>query len=221
MKFWRNLFVITLSVLISAVAFAEPTNLQVYKNQLQQYVATGQYAREQQEVINQAHDYLAQAIAYNAQQAKPQKLAMVLDIDETSLSNYPDMVLMSFGGDYNELAKQENRGKDPVIAPTLQLYNYAKQNGVAVIFVTGRPGWMMPATVRDLRASGYKNWDGLILRNKRNMNQTAAVYKTAVRQKLENQGYDIVVNVGDQQSDLVGGYADRGFKLPNPFYYIP
>jgi hypothetical protein len=31
----------------------------------------------------------------------------------------------------------------------------------------------------------------------------------------------VIVNVGDQWSDLRGGYALRGFKLPNPMYTIP
>jgi len=31
----------------------------------------------------------------------------------------------------------------------------------------------------------------------------------------------IVLNIGDQQSDLVGGHADKAFKLPNPYYLIP
>lgn len=28
-------------------------------------------------------------------------------------------------------------------------------------------------------------------------------------------------NLGDQQSDLDGGYSERNYKLPNPFYLIP
>jgi len=35
------------------------------------------------------------------------------------------------------------------------------------------------------------------------------------------QGYDILLTIGDQYSDLKGGYADKGFKLPNPMYYLP
>jgi HAD superfamily, subfamily IIIB (Acid phosphatase) len=31
----------------------------------------------------------------------------------------------------------------------------------------------------------------------------------------------VVVNIGDQDSDLDGGAAKRAFKLPNPMYYIP
>ena len=33
--------------------------------------------------------------------------------------------------------------------------------------------------------------------------------------------YDVVANLGDQYSDLIGGYADRAVKLPNPTYYLP
>ena len=29
-----------------------------------------------------------------------------------------------------------------------------------------------------------------------------------------------IANVGDQPSDLAGGYAERTFLLPNPFYRI-
>ena len=30
-----------------------------------------------------------------------------------------------------------------------------------------------------------------------------------------------MLNVGDQWSDLQGGYADHVLKLPNPTYYLP
>jgi hypothetical protein len=45
-------------------------------------------------------------------------------------------------------------------------------------------------------------------------------FKSGQRAALEAQGYRIVANVGDQESDLAGGHADRSFKLPNPFYFI-
>jgi hypothetical protein len=46
-------------------------------------------------------------------------------------------------------------------------------------------------------------------------------YKSGTRAYIESQGYDIVANFGDQFSDLLGGYADKTFKLPNPNYYLP
>lgn len=49
----------------------------------------------------------------------------------------------------------------------------------------------------------------------------AVVFKPGKRQAIVNNGYTIVVNIGDQASDLAGCCAERGFKLPNPFYLVP
>jgi hypothetical protein len=47
-------------------------------------------------------------------------------------------------------------------------------------------------------------------------------YKTQARADIEDrQHYTIVANIGDQFSDLVGGRAQKCFKVPNPFYFIP
>jgi len=51
---------------------------------------------------------------------------------------------------------------------------------------------------------------------------TSAVdFKAPERRKLREAGYTIVLSMGDQQSDLDGGYAERTFKLPNPVYFLP
>jgi predicted secreted acid phosphatase len=46
-------------------------------------------------------------------------------------------------------------------------------------------------------------------------------YKSGTRAYIESQGYDIVADLGDQFSDLEGGFADKTFKMPNPNYYLP
>ncbi|MFL5941631.1 MAG: HAD family acid phosphatase [Gaiellaceae bacterium] len=46
-------------------------------------------------------------------------------------------------------------------------------------------------------------------------------YKSGTRAYIESQGYEIVANFGDQFSDLLNGFADKTFKLPNPNYYLP
>jgi len=46
-------------------------------------------------------------------------------------------------------------------------------------------------------------------------------YKSGTRAYIESQGYDIVGDFGDQFSDLLGGFADKTFKMPNPNYYLP
>jgi hypothetical protein len=46
-------------------------------------------------------------------------------------------------------------------------------------------------------------------------------YKAYTRAHIEHLGYDILLNVGDQWSDLQGGHSDEVLKLPNPTYYLP
>jgi acid phosphatase len=50
---------------------------------------------------------------------------------------------------------------------------------------------------------------------------SAADFKAPQRQTIESEGYTIVANMGDQPSDLDGGFAERTYLLPNPFYRIP
>jgi len=50
---------------------------------------------------------------------------------------------------------------------------------------------------------------------------TTIHYKSATRAYIESLGYEIVANFGDQFSDLIGGHADRTFKMPNPNYFLP
>lgn len=50
---------------------------------------------------------------------------------------------------------------------------------------------------------------------------SAADFKAPQRKAIEDEGYTIVANLGDQHSDLDGGFAERTFLLPNPFYRIP
>ena len=52
-------------------------------------------------------------------------------------------------------------------------------------------------------------------------NRSVIALQVGRARKIAEQGYTIIANVGDQASDLAGGYAERAYKLPNPFYFIP
>jgi acid phosphatase len=111
-----------------------------------------------------------------------------------------------------------------VIAPTLKLFDAARAKGVAIFFITGRPDRQdeRAATDSNLRKAGYRDWTGLIMKDPGANYATIADFKAAERKKIEQEhGFTIIANVGDQQSDLDGGYAERRFKVPNPFYFIP
>lgn len=142
--------------------------------------------------------------------------ALVLDIDETSLSNYADLSLHNFSA--SALAISAALAHGTAIAPTLTLYKWAVAHKVAVFFVTGRPPQIDAITKANLRSAGYtKGWSGLY---EKPVSAGTEAFKSATRAALEKRGYDIVANVGDQASDLDGGHADRAFKLPDPFYFI-
>ncbi len=141
--------------------------------------------------------------------------ALVLDIDETSLSNY--RYLEATGFSQLGVAQGALLGGE-AIQPTLELFRYAKSAGVAVFFVTGTPPELKQVREDNLRRVGYAHWDGAFYKP---MNEPTAKFKSGVRAELERQGFDILANVGDQESDLAGGHADRSFKYPNPFYCIP
>lgn len=68
---------------------------------------------------------------------------------------------------------------------------------------------------------GYLKWDGLYLKENDYREKSVIQYKSSTRKIIQEKGYTIVVNIGDQFSDLAGGYAEKMFKLPNPYYFIP
>ena len=147
------------------------------------------------------------------------KPAIVLDIDETSLSNYTAIVAdgFTFG------PKSQAEATDEVglaIKPTLKVFNDAKARGIAVFFITGRPEAQRDVTMHNLRREGFDNWDGLTLKPAGSTLTTVA-YKSGARAAIEQQGFHIIANIGDQYSDLAGDHADRAFKMPNPFYFLP
>ncbi len=215
------LFSIITVFYLNPVFAHEPKNLDTVKASLIKYHDSGEYQNDQAKIIDKAMQYLKTRLESKKKSASEKKLAIVLDIDETSLSNYPDMLIQQFGVTSAEFDEAIEKAHDPVISATLELYRYAKANHVAVFFITGRPEKYRAATEKNLTDAGFQQWDGLTLKPNDYHEKSAAPYKTEARKAIENQGYDIVLNIGDQQSDLAGRHADKTFKLPNPYYLIP
>src|SRR5262245_38574536 len=110
--------------------------------------------------------------------------------------------------------------RSEALEPTLALAQRAKALGVAVFFISGRPSKLREATETNLRAHGFE-WDDLTILPDGASFPSAVDFKAPARRRITENGYTILVNVGDQDSDLAGGYAERTFKLPNPVYYLP
>lgn len=185
----------------------------------------GCYEKDLAAVCNRARDYLQHHVKGVS------RPAMVLDIDETSLSNWEEIKADDFGFHAKVWNDWVDSAKAPAIAPMLELYRFARQKGVEVFFITGRREPSRQVTEKNLQTAGYADWQQLVLRpqgdkpceNYPNRKETSEVvcYKAGERRKIADQGYHIILNLGDQLSDLRGGYAQRAYKLPNPFYYIP
>jgi acid phosphatase len=202
-------------------------NLGQLKLALREYRCT-KYDIELVEKLSEARAWVE---AHVGDAAKP---AVVLDIDETSLSNWEQIFRNDFafipGGacdrDYDSACGQrawELSASAPAIPPTLELFAAARARSVAVFFITGRYDDPVEraATEENLRRAGYHDWNGLFLRAPSTRGQRVADYKSATRAGIESSGFTIIANIGDQQSDLANGHAMKGFKLPNPFYFIP
>jgi len=199
-------------------------NLFDTQRQVAAYIDSGRYDGDCARVAARARSYLDQRAS------KVPKPAAVFDIDETSLSNWPayrvnGWTRLTAGACDLEkgpcgLRAWQALAKSKAIPATLDLARHARSLGVAVFFITGRPANLREATERNLRAEGYE-WDGVVLLPEGASFKSAADFKAPERRRLAEQGYTILISIGDQESDLAGGFAERTFKLPNPVYFLP
>jgi hypothetical protein len=198
-------------------------NFDTLKKQLKQYhectCKCGCYAKDQDHQAERALAFLRNRAAHRRPN---EKLALVLDIDETSLSNYEELVKADFAYNSAVFDAWVNYAKAPVILGTLRLYRVAQKLGVSVFFITGRADSEREATERNLREQGYQNWQQLYLRPSALASQPVSVFKSGARAAVVAQGYRIVLSVGDQWSDDRGApQAEFFVKYPNPYYLIP
>jgi hypothetical protein len=230
--------------------FTQPPNLDLaiarLKKELLYYRCTS-YDADIAKVLDEASAWVkARAPEVVAAGKAP---AIVLDIDETSLSNWIRIYRDNFDYvragpcDLNDNTKPcgdlawQSSGKAPAIGPTRDLYKLARCIEAAlpckpidVFFITGRRENGTPVdgktprqwTRDNLIAAGYADVadDHLFLRG--DVDNGVQDYKSTKRAEIETKLHmQIIANIGDQQSDLDGGHAERPFKLPNPFYFIP
>ena len=141
-------------------------NLFDAQRQIERYLASGQYDADVARVAAAAQAYMARRAPH------VQRPAIVLDIDETALSNWPAYRVNGWvrvlNGDCNldvgpcGLRAWQALARSDALKPTLELATRAKALGVAVLFITGRPANLREATEQNLREQGYQ-WEELSL----------------------------------------------------------
>ncbi|MPZ82562.1 MAG: acid phosphatase [Actinophytocola sp.] len=216
----------------------EPVNLGQVKNDVKAYYGDAtdadrhhhaspdsDWARDTARQVDQARRDLRRALDHHV--AHP---AIVLDVDDTSELTYGLNADNDFGYDPVEAEHAINTGQYPAIEPTLRFANWAAQRGAQVFFVTGRPEHQRAATLKNLADEGYPAPADAFLKPEGTapdwlpcgLTCSTIDYKANTRAHIESAyRVTVVVNMGDQFSDLKGGHAEHPVKLPNPMYYLP
>ncbi|MHA4775376.1 HAD family acid phosphatase [Streptomyces sp. MSC1_001] len=153
------------------------------------------WRRDVAAVVAEARPYVEK----RSEEAGREKQAIVLDIDNSSLET-----------DFHPFWELPT----PAIADVRDLVDGAHVRGVDVFFVTARPGILHSLTDWNLKQAGYPV-DGLYVRSLPDLFGEVGAYKTAKRAEIEAKGYTIIANIGNNTTDLVGGHAERTFKLPD------
>lgn len=217
MSLRKNFLLITSLFLIISCNSSETSvrliNLDAAKNAVQNYYESGLFDYECSKIIDDAISYIEKVKLKD-------KPAVVFDIDETALSNYEYIKSIGFGYISNLWNDWVNMGKAKAIKQTKRFYDYLISKNIHVIFISGRESEVREATIRNLIEQGYTKYDTVITRNKIEYSMPAAEFKARKREELINKGYQIIANIGDQWSDLVGGNSGYKIKLPNYLYLI-
>lgn len=221
MRFPRACGLVGLAVVLSAcvsrnpsAATREPANIYPLKLELRAYVDSGHYMQDIAAVSARANAWLEERAP---RKTNGERLAIVFDLDETLLFNWPHISRNDFGYVPDVWNAWVEKAEALPIEPVREVYRAARRLGVDVVFITGRRERDRFATEKNLRAIACGEYVALICKPNA-AKGTSAAFKTAARERLTKEGWTIVANVGDQESDLAGGFAERTFKVPNPFY---
>lgn len=197
------------------------SNLYFHKQEVIRYHDSGEYDAEVKRVAGRAMDFIRKRVTPTGMSALQTNLAIVLDIDETAISTWDRLTKDDFARKTELFVQWANTNSGVAIAPVLNLYRESKKLGLKVFFITGRRSLLAETTEQALKDAGYTNHDGIYFRDPADREKSSAVFKTEARRAIIGRGFKIIANIGDQESDLAGGFAERSFKLPNPFYFTP
>ena len=146
------------------------------------------WLRDTRRVLKGANHYLN----VRAAKADPDTLAIVLDIDNTSL--------------------QSHYAWPKAVPATLRVARKATDLGIHVFFVTGRLRNGLWAVKPELTDAGY-TYDRVFGRRP---GQDLVAEKSAHRRKITKRfGFTIVADIGNRWTDHAGPFTGRSYKLPD------
>lgn len=148
-----------------------------------------QWVADVHDVMYGSRTYVKQRVA---DRQAGEKLAINFDIDNTAMASH-----YHYG------------------APTPwvnYLATYATGQHVTLLFNTGRTAGSLGKAVKELEAAGY-TVGGICGRT--DSSETLTHSKQRCRQSFIDQGYTLIANVGNRNTDFTGGGYERAYRLPN------
>jgi predicted secreted acid phosphatase len=204
------------AMLVTGISLADEPKAPASPEDILAYHDSGEWKADTTAQVDKARKFVKKWLADHKPPRKS-KPAIVLDIDDTSLSLYACAKARDFDGAVL-CAVQPNL---PAIPQVRSFFRYAQKHHVAVFFITGRPEALGDFTKGALRQAGYKGSWKLYLKPSDYDKASVVPYKSSTRKRIIRRGYRILANLGDQRSDLKGGYSLKAYKLPNPMYFTP
>ncbi len=177
--FRRLLTVATMSVVLVVSVMVAPT-------QSARMPSKRAWLEDTAQALSGSRTYVARRVANTRG-----KLALNLDIDNTSLQSYYD------------------RGK--AVPATLRLARYANRRGVDILFNTGRHVSIRKRSIRQLRRAGFPVHN-LCARHR---GESLSHSKQRCRRIFVRGGYRLIANIGNRSTDFVGRNYMRAYRLPN------
>lgn len=141
---------------------------------------------------------------------------VVFDLDQTLLT---DEKYRSTYQSYADTFKQQWKGVHDPIPEIVDLYNWCVKQGLSTCIITARTEKMRKITLSNLIRVGIRKCDRLYMKSgKRDKIQ----YKSQCRKEILESGGIILLNIGDQESDLLlpdgtYGYSSHCIKLPSTY----
>ncbi|MEE2769560.1 MAG: HAD family acid phosphatase [Pseudomonadota bacterium] len=183
----------------------------IYTKDIRDYVKKGQYDKDLKKIVKQAKTLVNYELLTN-----PKNKAVIIDIDETILSNLPYISQQIHLNDVVKLNRWQMSSKCEAIEPIVSLYGWLLDRDVKIYFITARPLELKKATIDNFKKLSIP--PSQIVFRDQDQWPVPKEFKIAMRKNIVNNDYDIILNIGDQPTDFEGGYWKRALKVPNPFY---
>jgi predicted secreted acid phosphatase len=202
-------------------------NLSYDKKDIETYVLQttpefGNYYMEWQTEIDKAITVLSKRL-------KEAKISVVIDIDDTAidLASYWMDSEIDYAGTTKTINDSYLLTNMPANKLVYKFYKYCVTNKVTIFFLTGRREYkvidgieqnLRITTTSLLSNAGYIEYDSLLMKQKDDARKDDQ-FKADTIKILQNSGYIIAVNVGDQETDKKNT-ADYQCFQQSPFYDI-